>query len=182
MYAEAIFDELGFGAVTINPYLGREAIQPFLDRKDKAAFVLVKTSNPGSAEFQDLPVGNEKLYERVARAVAEGWNQNWNCGVVVGATYPAELAGVRAIIGDLPILVPGVGAQGGDPHQAYEAGKNKKGAGSPYRRGPLHHLCILGTGLRRGGAVGNGEAFKRDPGRLAHPAFTGIKYGDGRPW
>ena len=128
-YAEATFDELGFGAITIHPYLGRTAVQPFLDRKEKGVFLLVKTSNEGSAEFQDLPVGNEMLYERVARAVAQAWNQNWNCGVVVGATYPEELSRVRAVVGEMPILVPGIGAQGGDAKTAFAAAKNKAGTG-----------------------------------------------------
>jgi len=128
-YAEAVFDELGFGGVTIHPYLGRTAIQPFLDRKDRGIFILVKTSNEGSAEFQDLLVGNETLYARIARAVADSWNQNWNCGVVVGATYPEELALVRSIVGEMPILVPGIGAQGGDAKTAFNAAKNKAGTG-----------------------------------------------------
>jgi orotidine-5'-phosphate decarboxylase len=128
-YAEAVFDELGFGGVTIHPYLGRTAIQPFLDRKDRGIFILVKTSNEGSAEFQDLLVGNETLYERISRAVSDSWNQNWNCGVVVGATYPEELSKVRTIVGDMPILVPGIGAQGGDAKTAFNAAKNKNGTG-----------------------------------------------------
>lgn len=128
-YAVAIFDELGFGALTVHPYLGQEALELFLERKDRGIFVLVRTSNPGSGEFQDLIVGNEMLYERVARSVATGWNQNWNCGVVVGATYPQELAKVRSIVGEMPILVPGVGAQGGDAGAAFKAAKNKRGGG-----------------------------------------------------
>lgn len=129
MYAEAVFDEFGFDAITIHPYLGREAVQPFLDRKEKGIIVLVKTSNKGSGEFQNLNVNGEKLYEHVARNVAEQWNTNGNCAVVVGATYPEELAQVRKIIGDMPILVPGVGAQGGSAKESFAMGKNKNNAG-----------------------------------------------------
>lgn len=133
-YARGIFDDLLMDAVTVHPYLGAEALRPFLDRKDKGIFVLVKTSNPGSGEFQDLPVGGlsaqagEKLYEKVARQVAGSWNGNGNCGAVVGATYPAELAAARAILGEMPILVPGVGKQGGSAAEAVAAGRAK---GSP---------------------------------------------------
>lgn len=130
-YARAIFDELGADAVTVHPYLGREALQPFLDRKNKGVIVLAKTSNEGSGEFQNLGVGGEgkPLYKVVAESVANSWNQNNNCALVVGATYPEELAEVRAIVGDMLILIPGVGAQGGDIAAAVAAGKNSKGKG-----------------------------------------------------
>ena len=128
-YACAIFDDLEMDAVTVHPYLGREAIQPFLDRKDRGIFVLAKTSNPGSGEFQDAKVGDEELYKLVARHVAEEWNQNGNCGLVVGATYPEELAVVRAIASDMPFLVPGLGAQGGDVAATVAAGKGARSFG-----------------------------------------------------
>lgn len=129
MYVKSIFDDMGFGAVTVHPYLGREALEPFLDRKDKGIFILVKTSSPGSDEFQNMNVNGEKLYEHVARNVAEEWNRNGNCGVVVGAPYPEELAHVRKIVNDMPILIPGVGAQGGDAKESFTRGKNKEGTG-----------------------------------------------------
>lgn len=130
-YAKAIFDDLGADAVTIHPYLGREAVQPFLDRKDKGVFVLVRTSNPGASEFQDLIVHPLKapLYQVVAKNVASEWNTNGNVGVVVGATYPEELKIVREIVGDMPILIPGVGAQGGDIKQTVKNGLNSNGEG-----------------------------------------------------
>ncbi len=130
-YVRAFFDELGADAVTVHPYLGREALEPFLERKDKGIFVLARTSNPGAGEFQDLPVGaaGESLYKAVARSVADSWNGRGNCGLVVGATYPEELALVRAIVGDMPILIPGIGAQGGDVAKTVQAGKNSKGKG-----------------------------------------------------
>lgn len=112
-YVKAIFNELGLDAVTVSPYLGKESLQPFLDRADKGIIVLVKTSNPGAGEFQDLEVDGKPLYQIVAEHVVE-WNTNGNLGVVVGATYPDELKKVREIVGDMPILVPGAGTQGGD--------------------------------------------------------------------
>lgn len=112
-HIKAIFDVLGVDAVTVSPYLGKESLQPFLDRADKGIIVLVKTSNPGAGEFQDLAVDGKPLYQVVAEHVVE-WNTNGNLGVVVGATYPEELKKVREIVGDMPILVPGAGTQGGD--------------------------------------------------------------------
>lgn len=128
-YTKAIFDELGFDAVTVNPYLGGEAMQPFLDRKDKGIIILVKTSNPGSDEFQNLKVNGKPLYQIVAKNIAKKWNKNGNCAVVVGATYPGELKVVRKIIGDMPILIPGIGAQGGDLEGTIKNGQGKKSWG-----------------------------------------------------
>lgn len=122
-YIKSIFDDLGFDAVTVNPYFGREALQPFLDRVNKGIIVLCKTSNPGSGEFQDL------VWEKVARNVVAEWNKNNNCLLVIGATYPDELARVRQIVGDMTLLVPGIGAQGGDVEKTVKAGLNSKKAG-----------------------------------------------------
>lgn len=127
-YVKDVFDNLGVDAVTVHPYLGKEAVQPFLDRKDRQIFVLVRTSNPGAGEFQDLMLGGKPLYQVVAEHV-KNWNTNGNVGVVVGATYPEELKVVREIVGDMPILVPGVGAQGGDVKATLENGLNSKGQG-----------------------------------------------------
>lgn len=130
-YVTAVFDVLGVDAVTVHPYLGKEALKPFLDRKDKGIIVLARTSNPGAGEFQDLPAGpkGEPLYQVVARQVAENWNTHNNCALVVGATYPAELAQVRAIVGNMPILIPGVGAQGGEVAATVKAGKDSRSWG-----------------------------------------------------
>lgn len=127
-YVKAIFDDLGADATTVHPYLGKEALQPFLNRADKGIFVLVRTSNPGAGEFQDLEVGDKPLYQFVAEHV-KAWNTNGNLAVVVGATYPEELAEVRKIVGDMPILVPGIGAQGGDLEATIKKGldSNKQG-------------------------------------------------------
>lgn len=114
-YVVAAFERLGVDAVTVHPYLGGEALAPFLERGDKLVFVLARTSNPGAGELQDLVADGLPLYRHVARAVARDWNANGNCGLVVGATYPDELRAVREDIPTtMPILIPGVGAQGGD--------------------------------------------------------------------
>jgi orotidine-5'-phosphate decarboxylase len=130
-YARSAFDVIGVDAITLHPYLGSEALRPFLDRVDRGLFILVKTSNPGAGEFQDLPFGPDQrpFYEHVAETVAERWNGNGNCGVVVGAPYPDALRTVRGIVGDLPILVPGIGAQGGELQATIEAGRDSEGFG-----------------------------------------------------
>lgn len=135
-YAKACFDDLAADAVTVSPYLGKESLKPFLDRSDKGIFVLVKTSNPGAGEFQDLNVYTERsrgmdgkpLYQVIAQHITE-WNVNGNLGVVVGAPFEEELATVREIIGDLPILIPGIGVQGGNLENTIKSGLNKAGNG-----------------------------------------------------
>jgi len=114
-YVAAAFDQLGADAITVHPYLGGEALEPFLRREEKLVFVLARTSNPGAGEFQDLLADGAPLYRHVARAVATRWNGAGNCGLVVGATYPEEMRLVREDVPPgMPILVPGAGAQGGD--------------------------------------------------------------------
>jgi len=128
-YAQAIFDELGFDAITLHPYLGKEALQPFLQRDDKGCIILCRTSNPGAGELQDLSVEGVPLWQKVAQQVAEEWNEHNNCMLVMGATYPDEMQQVRALVGGMTFLVPGIGAQGGNVQQTVEAGLNsdKKG-------------------------------------------------------
>ena len=128
-YAREAFERFGADAVTVNPYLGRDAAEPFLAYKDKGVIVLCRTSNAGAREFQDLQVGGRKLYEIVAEHVARDWNVHGNCLLVVGATYPEELAAVRACAGEMTFLVPGVGAQGGDVECVVRQGRNAKGRG-----------------------------------------------------
>lgn len=133
-YAVEAFDRYGADAVTVNPYLGRDSVQPFLDRADKGVVILCHTSNPGARDFQDLVVHDERsggrpLYQRVAETVACEWNGNGNCMLVVGATFPGELNEVRAIVGDMPLLIPGIGAQGGDVEAVIHQGKNADGNG-----------------------------------------------------
>lgn len=124
-YVTAIFDELGFDAITLHPYLGREALQPFLARADKGAIILCRTSNPGAGELQDLQVDGKPLWQIVAEKVSQEWNVNGNCMLVVGATYPDEMRQIRQIAGDTTFLVPGVGTQGGDVKAVVEAGLNR---------------------------------------------------------
>ncbi len=128
-YVDAAFGFLRADAITVHPYLGFEALQPFLARADKGVIVLCRTSNPGACEFQDLSVNGEPLYRFVARRVASEWNKNDNCALVVGATYPDELCEVRGLVGDMPILIPGIGAQGGDVEKTVSAGKDSRGQG-----------------------------------------------------
>lgn len=155
-YIKAAFDELHADAVTVHPYLGQEALKPFLDRKDKGVIVLVRTSNKGARELQDVKlllgltelqellngpsrqIGKDStnlldptmpLYQYLALRVANHWNLNGNCAVVVGATYPEELVKVRQLVGDLPILIPGIGAQGGEVEATVKAGKDSKNQG-----------------------------------------------------
>ncbi len=128
-YAREAFRRYGAHAVTVNPYLGTDAVEPFLRVDGHGVFVLCRTSNPGSGDFQALPVDGEPLYRHVARRVAQEWNEIGACGLVVGATYPAELAEVRALVGDLPLLVPGIGAQGGDIEASVRAGADSTGYG-----------------------------------------------------
>ena len=148
-YAKFAFDICGADAITVHPYLGMEAMEPFLERADKGVIVLCRTSNPGAGEFQDLPLNipeeaipyslrnmyppgpvvSVNLHEWVAMRVAHSWNYNGNCGLVVGATYPQELARVRRIVDDMPILIPGIGAQGGDLEATVTAGQNSQGQG-----------------------------------------------------
>ena len=131
-YARALFDELGFDAATVNPYLGGDAVEPFLEREEKAAFILCRTSNPGACDLQDLAVSDgdasRPLFEVVAEMAAR-WNMRGNVGLVVGATYPEELRRVRQICPDMTFLVPGVGAQGGDLAAVMANGLDSRGSG-----------------------------------------------------
>lgn len=128
-YVAGLLDGLGFDAVTLHPYLGAEALRPFLERRDKALIVLCRTSNPGAAELQGLDVGGVPLWEVVAARVRDAWNANGNCMLVIGATDPADLRRARALCPDLTFLVPGVGAQGGDVEAAVRAGIDRRGRG-----------------------------------------------------
>lgn len=128
-YAEFAFDYLSVDAITVHPYLGQEAIQAFLDRKDKGVIVMGRNSNSRAGEFQDLEVNGRKLFLQVAENVATKWNANGNCLLVAGATYPEELAEIRAVVGDMTLLIPGIGAQGGDIAKTIQAGRNSAGRG-----------------------------------------------------
>ncbi|MDP9248959.1 MAG: orotidine-5'-phosphate decarboxylase [bacterium] len=128
-YVAAAFDWLGCDAITLNPYLGEEALLPFLDRKDKCSIILCRTSNLGSSELQELEVEDKAIWQIVAERVSEAWNKNNNCMLVVGATYPEEIKKIREVAGDMTFLVPGIGAQGGDLESVMKNGLNSQGLG-----------------------------------------------------
>jgi len=125
-YARALFSVLGFDAATVNPYLGFDSIEPFINYQDKGVFILCRTSNRGATDFQNLHTNGIPLYEAVARKAKE-WNTYGNIGLVVGATYPEELKKVRSICPEMPLLIPGIGAQGGDLASAVGYGVDARG-------------------------------------------------------
>lgn len=129
MYCMEAFDRYKADAVTVNPYLGTDSITPFLDRADKGVIILCRTSNPGAMDIQDQQINGEKLYRIIAKKALSDWNCNGNVSIVVGATYPNELAEIREIAGDMTFLVPGIGAQGGDVKRAVKGGRTQDGTG-----------------------------------------------------
>lgn len=170
--AIALFDVLAADAVTVNPYLGEEAIRPLLEREDRFAYVLCRTSNPGAGEVQDLVVRGEAggtatgepLHERIAR-LTTGWGPGGTVGLVVGATAPEELAAIRRVAPGLPFLVPGVGAQGGEIDPVLRDGPAATAPGSGRPGGGL--LVNVSRGIARAASGGPDD----DPGeRLAQAA------------
>ena len=128
-YAVEAFDRFGADAVTLNPYMGCDSAAPFLARNERGCVFLCHTSNPGARDFQELLVDGEPLYQRIARTIASEWNADGNCALVVGATFPEELKVIRGLVGDMPLLIPGIGAQGGDVEATVRNGKNADGSG-----------------------------------------------------
>lgn len=128
MYAQALFDVYGFQAATASPYLGKDAAQPFLDRRDRGVYFLCRTSNPGASDIVNLQVNGRPLFVEIAEQV-QAWNDYGNAGLVVGATFPRELSLVREVCPDLPILLPGVGAQQGFLEESVRAGLDSTGGG-----------------------------------------------------
>lgn len=134
-YASFAFSEMAADAVTVNPYLGAEALGPFLHYSSHGIFVLCRTSNPNAGEFQDLSIADtetgqqEPLYLRVARRVAKSWNGYQNCGLVTGAPYPEEIRRIRQAVPDMPLLIPGFGTQGGSVENIIPVAKDKNGQG-----------------------------------------------------
>ncbi|MEZ2623219.1 orotidine-5'-phosphate decarboxylase [Paenalcaligenes hominis] len=129
-YALEAFERYGADAITVSPYMGHDSVEPYFEWKDKGVIVLCRTSNPGGSDLQFLQVDGMPLYLHVAKLVAEQWNAHTGqCALVVGATFPDEIAKVRAVVGDLPLLVPGIGAQGGDIPATVNAGLDSQGAG-----------------------------------------------------
>lgn len=125
-YASALLADLKFGAVTVNPYMGRDSVEPFLKYRERGVFLLALTSNPGSKDFQRLKVGKVPLYEKIVGA-AKKWNTNDNIGLVVGATHPKELRKIRSMVPAMPLLIPGIGKQGGDLRSVIRYGCDRKG-------------------------------------------------------
>lgn len=125
-YAQSLFGDFGFDSATVNPYMGFDSIEPFLTNPEKGIFILALTSNAGSKDFQRLKVGTKPLYEKVVHT-AKKWNMNQNIGFVVGATHPKELQRIRKIVPNVPILIPGIGKQGGDLKSAIRNGCDKHG-------------------------------------------------------
>jgi orotidine-5'-phosphate decarboxylase len=128
-YAREAFERYGADAVTVNPYMGEDSVLPFLARPDRGAILLCRTSNPGARDFQDLLVDGQPLYRRVAERAAARWNEHRNLMLVVGATYPEEMAELRRAHPALWFLVPGIGVQGGDLDSTLAAGLNAAGTG-----------------------------------------------------
>ena len=126
LYARALFVELGFDACTVSPYMGRDSVEPFLRNRAKGVFVLAMTSNPGAEDFQHLRIAGRPLHEHVMESVVK-WNTRQNCGLVVGATRPRQLERARMIAPDMPFLIPGVGAQGGDTKASVRHGCDRHG-------------------------------------------------------
>ena len=162
-YRTEAFDRYQADAVTLNPYLGRDSVQPFLDRADKGVILLCHTSNPGAADLQDLPVfdksgGGRPLYQHVAQIIARDWNTHGNCALVTGATWPEQLGEVRALVGEMPLLVPGIGAQGGDVEAVVRNGRTSDGNG------------LLISSSRAILYAGNGEDFA-EAARIATQAL-----------
>lgn len=128
-YVTYAFDYLGVDAITLHPYLGREALEPFLKRKDKVSIILCHTTNVGAEEIQDIQIKGEPLYKLIAKKIVNEWNTNNNCMIVMGARYPKQLTEVRKLAGDMTFLVPGIGTQGADLKKTVKAGLNSKKAG-----------------------------------------------------
>ncbi len=128
-YAREAYDRYGADAVTVNPYMGFDSVEPYMEWSERGVIILCRTSNAGGSDLQFLDVGGKPLYQHVAQLVSQKWNANGQCALVVGATFPEELAQVRAIVGDMPLLVPGIGAQGGDIAATVTSGRSANGAG-----------------------------------------------------
>ena len=175
-YATAMFDFWGFDALTASPYLGADSVEPFIERPDKGVFLICRTSNPGSADFQALMVQDEAgarpLYQVVAER-ASSWNRHRNVGLVVGATQPEELDLVRGQHPHMPILIPGVGAQGGDLESAVRGGVDPRGRGAIINssRGVIY--ASKGPDFA--------EAARREASRL-RDAINGILEQEGKGW
>jgi len=169
-YARALFETLGFDAATVNPYMGYDSLEPFIEYREKGVFILCRTSNAGSVDFQDLVLsgksagvegGERPLFEVVALRARE-WNALGNVGLVVGATYPQELRRVRQLCPQMPLLIPGIGAQGGDPASAVRYGVDARGEKAIISSSRQIIYAYLGEGGKGGdfAAAARGAALK----------------------
>ena len=169
-YARALFETLGFDAATVNPYMGYDSLEPFIEYREKGVFILCRTSNAGSVDFQDLVLsgksagvegGERPLFEVVALRARE-WNALGNVGLVVGATYPQELRRVRQLCPQMPLLIPGIGAQGGDPASAVRYGVDAWGEKAIISSSRQIIYAYLGEGGKGGdfAAAARGAALK----------------------
>lgn len=147
-YAREAFDRYAADAVTVNPYMGFDSIQPYLEHTGKGVVVLCRTSNPGGSDLQFLTVDGKPLYQIVAEKAAREWNASGELSLVVGATFPTEIARVREIVGDMPLLIPGVGAQGGDVAATVAAGRTDRadGAGEGMMINSSRAILYAGSG------------------------------------
>ncbi|MFC0694058.1 orotidine-5'-phosphate decarboxylase [Paraburkholderia humisilvae] len=161
-YAREAFDRYRADAVTVNPYMGFDSLEPYLEHKDKGVIVLCRTSNPGGSDLQFLDVGGRPLYQTVARRAAQQWNTSGQMGLVVGATFPNEIEVVRSLVGDMPLLIPGIGAQGGDVEATVRAGRTAAGTG------------MLINSSRAIIYAGNGDDYADAAARAAEKTRDGI--------
>jgi len=170
-YAEAVFDQLGADAVTVNPYLGVDSIEPFTEREDRHVFVLCRTSNPSAGDLQDIMAGDVRLYERVAE-LSRTWNTRGNVGLVVGATYPEEARRVREICPDQLLLLPGIGAQQGDIDAAVQAAVDADGGGILVN---ASRSVLYAQAVENGCAVGGWAEASRDAARELRDAINAAR-------
>lgn len=170
-YAREAFERYQADAVTVNPYMGFDSIQPYLAYENKGVIVLCRTSNPGGSDLQFLRTADGKpLYEVVARLAAGAWNTSGQIGLVVGATFPNEIAAVRAIVGDMPLLIPGIGAQGGDVAATVNAGRTADGSGMMINSSRA--IIYAGSGEDFGQAAAQAACHTRDAINAHRPAST----------
>ncbi|MGE4370480.1 MAG: orotidine-5'-phosphate decarboxylase [Burkholderiaceae bacterium] len=167
-YAAEAFDRYGADAVTVNPYMGSDTLAPYLERRDKGVVVLCRTSNPGGSDIQFIESADgTPIYMHVARMAAERWNAHGQCALVVGATFPEEIARVRSVVGDMPLLVPGIGAQGGDIEATVKAGATANGTGMMINSSRA--ILYAGNGQNWRNAAAQAARQTRDAIRAALP-------------
>jgi orotidine-5'-phosphate decarboxylase len=167
MYARALFESLGADAITANPLMGTDSVMPFFQDPQKGVFFLCLTSNQGSQDFQHFSDGQLKLYQRIAKKVND-WNSHANCGLVVGATHAKELQELRALTPELPFLVPGIGAQGGDLENSVRFGVTSRGAGAIFNSSRSIIFASTDRNFSRAAAVAAQET--RDALNKARPS------------